>query len=283
MGKLELKTVVAMTAEEQSGARVTATAPPQSRSVPRGWLGLAGAVVLFVGLLLLFAQESWWAAFLGWLFPNQATVLFERTTLFELTLQHLIIVGASVGIIMAIGLPLGIWLTRPSGRPFLPLASNLLSVFQTFPPIAVLALALPFFGFGLRPTLIALVAYGLLPVTRNTIAGLEGVSATLKEAAQGMGMGPWQRLWRLELPLATRVILAGVRTSVVYTIGTATVAPIIGAGGLGVPIIAGLAVRNLALVLEGALPVALLALVVDFGLGRLEVALTPRGLLGSEA
>ena len=261
---------------------MTATAPSNSRSIPRGWLGLAGAVVLFIGLLFLFAQQSWWAAFLGWLFPNQSTVLFERTTLFALTLQHLVIVGASVGIIMAIGLPLGVWLTRPSGRPFLPLASNLLSVFQTFPPIAVLALALPFFGFGLRPTLIALVAYGLLPVTRNTIAGLEGVPATLKEAAQGMGMGPWQRLWRLELPLATRVILAGVRTSVVYTIGTATVAPIIGAGGLGVPIIAGLAVRNLALVIEGALPVALLALVVDFGLGRLEVALTPRGLLGSE-
>lgn len=256
-------------------------APRKAKERPPGnaWVGFAFAALLFAGLLLLLAQQSLWETSLRWLFPEQRIVLFERATLFALTLQHLIIVGTSVGIILAIGLPLGVWLTRPSGRAFLPLASNLLSVGQTFPPIAVLALALPFFGFGLQPTLIALVAYGLLPVTRNTIAGLEAVPATLKEAARGMGMGSWTMLRKLELPLATRVILAGVRTSVVYTIGTATVAPIIGAGGLGVPIIAGLAVRNLALVLEGALPVALLALVVDFALNRLEIALTPRGLV----
>lgn len=258
------------------------TAAPRKAREPspgNAWVGFAFASLLFAGLLFLLAQQSLWETFLRTLFPEQRTVLFERATLFALTLQHLVIVGTSVGIILAIGLPLGVWLTRPSGRAFLPLASNLLSVGQTFPPIAVLALALPFFGFGLQPTLIALVAYGLLPVTRNTIAGLEAVPATLKEAARGMGMGSWTMLRKLELPLATRVILAGVRTSVVYTIGTATVAPIIGAGGLGVPIIAGLAVRNLALVLEGALPVALLALVVDFALNRLEIALTPRGLV----
>jgi osmoprotectant transport system permease protein len=149
---------------------------------------------------------------------------------------------------------------------------------QTFPPVAVLALALPYFGFGLRPTLIALVAYGLLPVVRNTIAGLEAVPADLKEAARGMGMSPMRLLVSVELPLALRVILAGVRISAVYTIGTATVAPLIGAGGLGVPIIAGLAVSNLALVIQGALPVALLALLSDFALGRLELVLTPQGL-----
>lgn len=244
----------------------------------RAWAGLALAAGLLAGLLWLFSQQAWWFAVLSRLFPEQRTVLFERNTLLELTLQHLVIVGSAIGIILAIGLPLGVWLTRPSGRAFLPLASNLLSVGQTFPPIAVLALALPFFGFGLQPTLIALVAYGLLPVTRNTIAGLQAVPADLKEAAQGVGMGPWALLWRLELPLATRVILAGVRISVIYTIGTATVAPIIGAGGLGVPIIAGLAVSNLSLVLEGAVPVALLALVTDYALGRLEVVLTPVGL-----
>ena len=263
---------------------MTATAQETTARPPRNpWLGFGLAVLLFAVLLFLLSQQTLWATFLRALFPEQRTVMFERATLFALTLQHLVIVGISVGIILAIGLPLGVWLTRPSGRAFLPLASNLLSVGQTFPPIAVLALALPFFGFGLQPTLIALVAYGLLPVTRNTIAGLEAVPATLKEAARGMGMGPWTMLRKLELPLATRVILAGVRISVVYTIGTATVAPIIGAGGLGVPIIAGLAVRNLALVLEGALPVALLALVVDFALSRLEVALTPRGLVEAEA
>lgn len=240
----------------------------------RAYWQLAFAVALLAGAYLLFAQQQLWQAGLAALFPDEQRVLFQRTSLFKLAVEHLRIVAASVGVILAIGLPLGIWLTRRSGRAFLPLASNLLSVGQTFPPVAVLALALPFFGFGFKPTLIALVAYGLLPVTRNVISGLEGVPLDAVEAARGLGMGAGARFWRVELPLATSVILAGVRVSVVYTIGTATVAPIIGAGGLGVPIIAGLAVGNLAMVLEGAVPVAMLALLADFAVGRLERALT---------
>ena len=242
----------------------------------RAWFGLLPAVALLVSAFVLFAQQDAWAAVLSRLFPQHSTVMFERATLLELAWQHVVIVGAALGFILAIGLPLGVWLTRPAGRPFLALASSLLSVGQAFPPVAVLALALPFFGFGLKPTLIALVAYGLLPVTRNTIAGLQGVPADLKEAGRGMGMGPAALFWRLEAPLALRTVLAGVRISAIYTIGTATVAPIIGAGGLGVPIIAGLAVGNLALVLQGALPVALLAVLTDIVLGRV-VALAPDG------
>ncbi len=167
------------------------------------------------------------------------------------------------------------------GASSLPLANNVLAVLQTFPPVAVLALAVPAFGFGLRPTLIALVVYGLLPVARSTIVGLEGVPPDALEAARGMGMGPWERLTQVELPLAAPLMLAGVRVSAVYTIGTATVAPLIGAGGLGVPIIAGLAVSNLAMVIEGAVPVALLALLVDnairaLGRGRVGVEGGPR-------
>jgi osmoprotectant transport system permease protein len=263
-----------------SAARApVAAAAPARPTKGRAWRGVAAAVLAFGGLLALFAQQAWWQRALRALFPGQRAVMFERATLLELSLQHLEIVGLSLALILVISLPLSVWLTRPQGRAFLPLASSLLSVGQTFPPIAVLALALPAFGFGLRPTLIALVAYGLLPVTRNAIAGFEAVPATLKEAATGMGMNAWERLWRLELPLATRVILAGVRTSTVYTIGTATVAPIIGAGGLGVPIIAGLTTGNLAYVLQGAVPVALLALLADYALGRLEVALTPTGII----
>lgn len=240
------------------------------------WLGLAAALVLLALSFALFAQQDAWAAVLARLFPQHSTVMFERTSLLDLAWQHALIVGLTLGVILVIGLPLGVWLTRPSGRPFLGLASSLLSAGQAFPPVAVLALALPFFGFGLRPTLIALVAYGLLPVTRNTIAGLLAVPADLKEAGMGMGMGPRALFWQLEAPLALRTTLAGVRISAIYTIGTATVAPIIGAGGLGVPIIGGLAVSNLALVLQGAVPVALLAVLTDFALGRL-VALTPEG------
>lgn len=240
----------------------------------RAWFGLLPALALLAAAFVLFAQQDAWAAVLARLFPQQSTVMFERATLLELAWQHLVIVSAAMALILVIGLPLGVWLTRASGRPFLALASSLLSVGQAFPPVAVLALALPFFGFGLRPTLIALVAYGLLPVTRNTIASLQGVPADLKEAGRGLGMGPAALFWRLEAPLALRTVLAGVRISAIYTVGTATVAPIIGAGGLGVPIIAGLAVGNLALVLQGAVPVALLAILLDFALGRL-VALAP--------
>lgn len=240
----------------------------------RPWLGVAAAVTLLAAAFALFAQQDAWAAVLSRLFPQQSTVMFERTSLLALAWQHAAIVGATMGIVLGIGVPLGVWLTRPAGRPFLALASSLLAAGQALPPVAVLALALPFFGFGLKPTLIALVAYGLLPVTRNTVAGLQAVPFDLKEAGRGMGMGPWALFWRLEAPLALRTMLAGVRISFIYTIGTATVAPIIGAGGLGVPIIAGLAVGNLALVLQGAVPVALLAVLADFALGRL-VALAP--------
>lgn len=252
----------------------SATLRRRTRSNALWQLGLA--VVLLVLTFLLFAQQAWWQAALQAVFPEQRRVLFERTPLLQLAFEHLAIVGASLGTILALSLPLGVWLTRSSGKPFLPLASNLLAVGQTFPPVAVLALAMPFFGFGLRPTLIALVAYGMLPVTRNAIAGLQGVPKDSLEAARGMGMGPWSRFWRVELPLAIDVVIAGVRVSAVYTIGTATVAPLIGAGGLGVPIIGGLAVGNLAMVLEGAVPVALLALLADYALGRLARALTAR-------
>jgi len=242
---------------------------------------LALALVLVALAFYLFAQEGWWQRALQALFPEQRRVLYGRTTLLQLALQHVAIVGASLGVVLVIGVPLGVWLTRPSGREFLPLANNVLAVLQTFPPVAVLALAVPAFGFGLRPTLIALVVYGLLPVARNTIVGLEGVPPDALEAARGMGMGPWERLTQVELPLAAPLMLAGVRVSAVYTIGTATVAPLIGAGGLGVPIIAGLAVSNLAMVIEGAVPVALLALLVDnairaLGRGRVGVEGGPR-------
>lgn len=244
----------------------------------RAYLGLVAAAVLFVLLMLLFAQQAWWERFLESLFPEQRTIVYGRHTLLELAVQHLEIVAWTLVVILVLGIPLGIVLTRGAGRAFLPLGSNLLSVGQTFPPVAVLALALPYFGFGLTSTLIALVAYGLLPVARNTIAGLEAVPRDLTEAARGMGMGGRHILMKLELPMATRVILAGVRISAIYTIGTATVAPIVGAGGLGVPIIAGLATSNPSLVLQGALPVAMLALVIDFALGRLEQAVVPAGL-----
>jgi osmoprotectant transport system permease protein len=125
-------------------------------------------------------------------------------------------------------------------------------------------------GFGLEPTVVALFLYGLLPVVRNTVAGLEAVSPALLDAARGLGMSRQQALWKVELPMAARVIIAGVRISVIINIGTAMIGAVIGAGGLGSPIVAGLVQSNLAFVIEGAVPAALLAILVDQLMARVE-------------
>jgi osmoprotectant transport system permease protein len=161
----------------------------------------------------------------------------------------------------------------------LPIVNDLTSIGQTIPPVAVLALAVPFFGFGLVPTVIALFLYGLLPVTRNTIAGISAVPPNLIEVALGMGMDRIKVLARVEIPLAARVILAGIRTSVVINVGTAMIGAVIGAGGLGSPIIAGLVQFNTAYVIEGAVPAALLAVLLDQLLANIEstLAYAPAG------
>ncbi|MFC6661355.1 ABC transporter permease [Deinococcus multiflagellatus] len=143
------------------------------------------------------------------------------------------------------------------------LTEALVGLGQTVPTFAILALAVPALGFGWAPTLLGLVLYGLGPVVGQAILGLQGVSPGVLDAARGMGMSGAQRLWRVELPLAAPVLLSGLRTSVVYNVGTATVGAALGAGGLGEPIIGGLSQQNTALVLAGALPAALLALTLD--------------------
>ncbi|MDX2005335.1 MAG: ABC transporter permease [Meiothermus sp.] len=231
--------------------------------------------MLWVALLLLFAQQGLWAAVLGALFPDSRSPVFDRETLFNLVLQHLGITFVAGALVVLVGLPLAVLVTRPVGAAFRALLENVVAVGQTFPPTAVLVLALPLFGFGSRGVVLALFLYGLLPVVRNTLVGFAGLPQDVLEAAKGMGLSPRQQLWRVELPLALPVIVAGVRASWVLILATATVAPLIGGGGLGVPIIAGLAVSNLGYVVQGALAVALLALLLDWTLSRLEWALTP--------
>lgn len=245
--------------------------PEAKRWLAPLWLPLA----FWTLLLLFFAQQALWKGALSVLFPTARSPIFDRETLFNLTLQHLGITALAGGLVILIGLPLAILVTRPLGAPFKPLLENIVAVGQTFPPTAVLVLALPFFGFGSKGAILALFLYGLLPVVRGSLEAFSSLPADVLDAARGMGYSPRQLLWRVELPLALPVILAGVRTSLVLILATATVAPLIGGGGLGVPIIAGLAVSNLAFVTEGAIALALLALLLDWTLGRLELALTP--------
>jgi len=247
-------------------------ARPLEQSAPLN--RLIAPALAWASLLSLFAYDDLWRRALSALFPDQ-TPLFERQTLLKLALEHLAITGTALLAVLLVGLPLAVWAARPSGAAFRPLVENLVAVGQTFPPVAVLALALPFVGFGSGGAVLALFLYGLLPVVRNTLEGLAAVPQDVLEAASGMGYSPLQRLWRVEIPLAFPVVLSGVRASAVLILATATVAPLIGGGGLGVPIVAGLAVSNLAFVTEGAIAVALLAVLLDWTFARLEAALTP--------
>lgn len=233
-------------------------------------LGLA-----WLALAALIAAQGLWKTVLSALFPNIRTPVYERNTLLELTLQHLSLTLEAMLIVLVVGGVLGIWVTRRSGRAFLPLVNNIITVGQTFPPVAVLFLALPILGFGSKAALVALVAYALLPVTRGLILGLQSVPPEVQDAAKGLGLSESRRLTRLELPFARPAMMAGIRTALVLTIATTALTPLVGTGGLGVPIIAGLGADNLALILQGAIPVALLAILSDLTLRHLEQRWTP--------
>ncbi|MCD8513263.1 MAG: ABC transporter permease, partial [Nitrincola sp.] len=144
------------------------------------------------------------------------------------------------------------------------------SIGQTFPPIAVLALSVPLLGFGALPTILALTLYGLLPIVRNTLAGLQGVDSAVIQSAKGMGMSSIQILWQVELPLASTVIMSGIRTSITINIATAAIGSTIGATTLGDPVISGLVNGNTAYVVQGAILIGLLALATDSFLDRVQ-------------
>ncbi|MFQ5897829.1 MAG: ABC transporter permease [Candidatus Methylomirabilia bacterium] len=233
----------------------------------RRWVLLGVAIGAFVALI---TSTGLWESVLGTFFPDERHVLHPRADLPVFVWEHVQLVGISSCLTVLFGVPVGIWVTRASGRSFLPIVTDLSSFGQTFPPVAVLALAVPVLGFGLTPTIVALLLYGTLPVVRNTIAGLRAVPGDALDVADGMGMSRRQVLFHIEIPLAAPVILAGVRISVVINIGTAMIGAAIGAGGLGSPVIAGLVQDNLAFVLEGAVPAAFLALLADQFLANLE-------------
>lgn len=229
------------------------------------WI-LSGLAGIFVVLTL---STSLWAAAMRFAFPSLDQVIYDMAPFTQLVAEHGLLVLVSSGLATILGLVTGISVTRPWGRDFLPAVSASASAGQTFPPVAVLALAVPVVGFGFKPTIIALFLYGLLPVVRNTITGIDSVDSDILEAARGMGMTPFQVLRSVEIPLAMPVILAGVRISTVINIGTATLGATIGAGGLGKPIIAGLIGENPAFIIEGAVLVGLFAIIVDTVLGML--------------
>src|SRR3954452_6340984 len=200
----------------------------------------------------------------------------NRLEIADLTLEHLWMVGMSTLLALAVGIPLGIIITRRPAlrKPVIAVAN----IIQTVPSLALFGFLLPAPWIGERAgrlAILALMLYSLLPMIRNTYAGIAGVDRSIIEAARGMGLTDWQLLFKIELPLAASVLLAGIRVSVVISIGLATIAAAIGAGGLGELIFRGLAMVNNAVILAGAIPAAIMALLADFLIGWLEKRFAP--------
>jgi osmoprotectant transport system permease protein len=235
-----------------------------------------GVRLAVLGLLLTFlVAPQMFAPLLAPLNEYGAPAIYDQGNVADLAFSHLVTVLVAAAASTVVAVALGIFVTRPAGAAFLPLSRTLVHVGQTFPPVAVLAIAVPLVGFGQAPTLIALFAYGLLPIFENTIAGLESCPRTVLEAADGMGMSPWQRLLRVELPLASPLIFEGVRLSLVINVGTATIGSTVAAKGLGEIIIAGLLSNNTAFVLQGGLLTGIMAIMLYDGLRLLERRLLP--------
>lgn len=245
----------------QAGAGgASATARPR-RMAPLIWLVLAGAI-----------------AFWGWTSGMPAEILAYHEDIVYLAGQHIELVAWSGGLAILAGIPVGAILSRPAFRKASELILQIFNLGTTIPTLAVLALSMTLLGIGIVPSIFGLWAATLLPIVRNTYTGLKAVPPHLVEAARGMGMTPAQVFWRVELPNALFVIFGGVRTALAICVGTAPLAFLIGAGGLGELIFTGIALDELPMMLAGAIPTALLAVLTDFLVGMLQYYLVPRGI-----
>lgn len=237
-------------------------------------------------------QRSWLARtliVLAFLATFALGVLAQRSTLFDqvakywsdiafLSRQHMKLVAISGGLAIAIGVPLGLWLSRPAMRRSAETIMQVLNLGSTIPTLAVLALAMSLLGIGVVPAIFGLWIASLLPIVRNTYAGMLGVPAYFIEAANGMGMRPRQVLARVEVPNALFVMFAGIRTALAINVGTAPLAFLIGGGGLGELIFTGIDLNEPGMMLAGAIPTALLAVLVDFAVGAISFWVVPRGV-----
>ncbi len=218
------------------------------------------ATVLLVAAILAMSRA---APLFHALYPALRTPLYDRASFAALALAHLRLVALSSAFAGSCGIVGAVFVTRPAGRAFAPLARLGATLGQTVPPVAVLALAVPTLGYGSAPALAALVLYAILPVLEATLAGLASVPPEARDAADGLGFRPLRRLLTVEMPLAAPLIVTGVRNATIINVGTATIGSSVGALSLGSPIIEGLAASNQAYVVEGAIIVALLAIGVD--------------------
>lgn len=223
------------------------------------------------------------AALVLWVFYMQRERLmniagYYMEDMLYLSVEHMELVGISGGLAILVGVPLGILLSRPFMARLADPAIQLMNIGATIPTLAVLALSMSFLGIGKMPSLLALWVLSLLPIVRNTHAGIKSVPPHLIEAATGMGMRPMYIVLRVELPNSLFAIFAGIRTAISINIGTAPLAFLIGGGGLGELIFTGIDLNEIDTLLAGVIPVALLAVLVDFLFGQMQYWLVPRGV-----
>ncbi|RJL10724.1 ABC transporter permease [Paracoccus siganidrum] len=224
-------------------------------------------------LLLVFLLGIWVASS-GLL--DQMAIYWDDIT--YLTRQHVFLVASSGGAAILLGVPVGIWLSRPSMERYAETVMQVFNIGTTIPTLAVIALSMTLLGIGFPPAFFGLFVASLLPIVRNTYAGLLAVPAHLKEAATGMGMTRWQILMRVEVPNALYVIFSGIRTALAINVGTTPLAFLIGGGGLGELIFTGIDLMDTGMLLAGAIPTAALAVAVDFFMGQAQLRLIPKGV-----
>lgn len=235
--------------------------------------GTRGRLTSWLGLIVAFV--------LGVLFSTTGLLAELRTyrpDIEFLAVQHMQLVVISGSLAIVAGVALGIWLSRPFMEAFAEPAMQVFNVGTTIPTLAILALSMSFLGIGTRSAIFALFIASLLPIVRNTYAGLRAVPAHLKEAANGMGMAPRTQLVRVELPNALYVIFAGIRTALTINVGTVPLAFLIGGGGLGELIFTGIALNDFGMMLAGAIPTAVLAILTDFVIAQFQFWAIPRGV-----
>lgn len=238
-------------------------------------LELIGASNAWRNLMLVvaFGLGAW--AWAGGLLP---TMFSLRDDIVFLGRQHIQLVAISGTLAIGIGIPLGVALARPPLQRAGDVALQVLNIGATIPTLAVLALSMSVLGIGDRPAIFGLFIATILPIVSNTLAGIRAVPSHLIEAARGMGLSNTQVLWQVELPNAMYVIFAGIRTALAINVGTVPLAFLIGGGGLGELIFSGIALNEFGMMLAGAIPTALLAVLVDFSMGQLQLWTIPRGV-----
>lgn len=223
--------------------------------------------------LLVFALGIWVSAS-----GLTESIIIYWEDIVYLTKQHLVLVFSSGFAAILIGVPIGVLLSRPSMEKYAELIMQIFNVGTTIPTLAVVALSMTILGIGFPPAFFGLFIASLLPIIRNTYAGLLTVPAHLKEAATGMGMTRQQILWQVELPNALYVIFSGIRTALAINVGTTPLAFLIGGGGLGELIFTGIDLMDTGMLLAGAIPTAALAVAVDFLMGQAQLRLIPKGV-----